>query len=158
MLSTIFNIFTKETAIKDNKFHDIELNNPNFNRQDAVKMLHLVNSVRISKRLHQLNWNENLHKIAKKYSYTMFQGRFFSHSDLNGLNHMDRISAIIPIRSFCTAGENLAINANVNKAHIALCDSKGHYENIINPNYYACGIGVFSPNPDYVWVTQLFLG
>lgn len=143
---------------KISSYTNIRMTNPVFKKPDALQMLHLVNSVRATNKLNQLYWNENLYKVASTYSYYMFKENFFSHTDRQGFNHMDRISAIIPQRSFCTAGENLAINESIQKAHIALCKSKGHFQNIINPNYYACGIGVFSPNPNYVWITQLFLG
>ena len=55
------------------------------------------------------------------------------------------------------AGENLAGNQSVEKAHEALMASPGHRQNILNPNYTHIGIGIVKGGSYGTMFTQLFI-
>ncbi len=45
--------------------------------------------------------------------------------------------------SYTNAGENLAMNTCVERAHIALMDSENHRKTMLNPAYTHVGIGAY---------------
>lgn len=59
--------------------------------------------------------------------------------------------------SYQYAGENIAQNTGVNKAHTALMNSSGHRKNILNPNFTHLGIGIKKAERGYISV-EMFIG
>lgn len=56
------------------------------------------------------------------------------------------------------AGENLAQNVSVERAHQALMNSSGHRRNILNPNFTHIGVGIKAKGRNgYIYV-EMFTG
>jgi uncharacterized protein YkwD len=60
--------------------------------------------------------------------------------------------------TYQTAGENLAGNQTVDRAHTSLMNSQGHRENILSSNYSEVGIGIVDGGPYGKMFVQLFKG
>ena len=52
-------------------------------------------------------------------------------------------------------GENIAFSPNVSYSHVQFRNSRGHYENYMNPIWYRAGFG-FAFQGNQVFVTELF--
>ena len=59
--------------------------------------------------------------------------------------------------SYLHAGENLAGNSSVDRAHRALMNSSGHKQNILSPNFTHIGVGVRASNQYGYLYTQMFI-
>ncbi len=58
---------------------------------------------------------------------------------------------------YLQAGENIAANSSVNRAHNELMNSSGHRQNILSPSYTNIGIGI-KPSDKYGLIfTQMFI-
>jgi uncharacterized protein YkwD len=148
------------------------------------KKIHdLINAERKKKGLPGLSWNEDLNRIARKYSRDMAERRFFSHDDPEGRSFIDRYMAggfeckLRDGNTTCLGGENIAqdnlytsiaylngvpsyawksedkIAASVVKLWM---DSRGHRENILAPYFKRQGIGIAVTGEGRVFVTENF--
>lgn len=115
--------------------HDVSIDE--VSEQEMVK---LINIERLKRGLPTLKPDEKLRDLARVYSRDMLEKGFFSHYDLDGKSPFDRMKE--QGITYLSAGENLALAPNVIIAHQGLMDSKGHRENILNPDYGKVGVGV----------------
>ncbi len=117
------------------------------------KMRNLINAERKSRGLKKLCFNKKLIRAAKKHNDDMMEQGYFSHTGLDGSTMRSRIEA--ENYNWNRIAENIAINANVEKAHDALMNSPSHRDNILNPDlrHIGLGIGVTGGN---TYVTQVF--
>ncbi|SJZ74973.1 peptidoglycan-binding protein [Selenihalanaerobacter shriftii] len=119
------------------------------------QMLNLVNEERAKRGLDPLKFDMRLVKLARKKSRDMIQNNYFGHkSPTYGSPFAMLKSAGINYR---TAGENLAGNSSVTKAHKALMNSDGHRRNILKSGYTEVGIGIVDGGPYGKMFTQLFM-
>ncbi len=104
------------------------------------EMLVRVNKERRDQGLSELIMDVKLRDLSRFYARDMFERGYFSHYNPEGESPFDRMEKAEI--SYTTAGENLALAPNVTIAHQGLMDSKGHRENILNPEFGKVGIGV----------------
>lgn len=117
-----------------------------------------INEIRQQQGLSELQVNEKLAVVARRYSQQMAEEDFFSHTSPGGSTLVKRVQSAGIIYSM--VGENLFKSTNipqpVGAAVEGWMDSPGHRENILRPQYRETGIGVWQDGNTY-YVTQLFL-
>ncbi|SDC82512.1 MULTISPECIES: CAP domain-containing protein [unclassified Candidatus Frackibacter] len=122
---------------------------------EEKRMLELLNKERTQRGLEPLEVDIRLVRLARKKSRDMIEKNYFSHkSPTYGLVYDMLRNAGIRYR---TAGENLAGNSTITKAHTALMNSTGHRRNILKEDYTKIGIGIIDGGPYGKMFTQLFL-
>lgn len=104
------------------------------------RMLVLLNIERQKEGLLTVSLDERTKEAARRHAKDMLGRGYFSHYSPEGLSPFDRLEMAGIGYSF--AGENLAFAPDVEIAMQGLMKSKGHRENIMNPNYKRVGIGV----------------
>lgn len=125
-------------------------------QQDEVKMLQLINEERAKEGKKPLVMDEELVKLARMKSQDMIENNYFSHTSPTYGSPFDMMKKYGV--SYRTAGENLAGNQTVEKAHVALMNSPGHRANIMNDNFTHVGIGIVKGGVYGVMYTQMFIG
>lgn len=120
--------------------------------QQAVK---LMNADRNANGLPSLRVDSRLVSLAENYAQDMINRKFFSHYNPEGLSPFDRMKQAGI--SYSYAGENLAINTNVDAAEKAFMNSSGHRANILNSHYTDIGIGVRYDSKGSAYVVQEFI-
>ncbi len=118
-------------------------------------MINLVNSERKKNGLSSYKTDNELSKIARIKARDMVENNYFSHysptygSPFEMMDHFEI--------EYLRAGENLAANQSVDKAHNSLMNSKGHRQNILNKNFTRIGVGIKSSEKyGYIFV-QMFI-
>lgn len=122
---------------------------------DELKMLSLVNKEREKAGISPLVMDEELVKIARLKSQDLIDKNYFSHQSPTYGDPFAMMKNFGVTYSY--AGENLAGNHSVEKAHESLMNSPGHRANILNPNYTKIGIGIVEGGPYGIMFTQLFI-
>ena len=125
-------------------------------RADEQRAFELLNADRRANGLPVLKLNGTLVVLAENYGKDMINRGYFSHYNPEGQSPFDRMRGYGI--NYRYAGENLAINTNVDAAQRALMNSAGHRANILNPNYTEVGIGVSYNSRGAVYVVQEFIG
>lgn len=123
---------------------------------DEMRALAVLNADRTKHGLLPLAYSSELTKLAEDYAQDMMARGFFAHNDPDGLTPFDRMNSY-GIR-YRYAGENLALNDNVEAAQAAFMNSPTHRANVLNPNYSQVGIGVKYADNGKVYVVQEFTG
>ena len=120
-------------------------------------MLDYINQERAKAGVAPLKMDTELARVAQIKSQEMVDKNYFSHTSPTYGSPFDMMRSFgIKYR---TAGENIARNSTVLKAHTALMNSEGHRQNILNPNYSHIGIGIVpNRNSSGITVTQMFIG
>ncbi|MCR1897942.1 CAP domain-containing protein [Irregularibacter muris] len=124
---------------------------------EELKMLEYVNSERAKAGVAPLQMDTEVAKVAEIKSQDMVDKNYFSHTSPTYGSPFDMMKSFgIKYR---TAGENIAKNSTMLKAHQALMNSEGHRQNILNPNYTHMGIGIVqNKSTSGITVTQMFIG
>ncbi len=116
------------------------------------QFLDLINSVRVRKDLHTLDWNQQLADVALSHSQDMSNTGFFAHESPNTGGVGDRVSSANIHNEY--ALENIARGqADAIRAHEGLMNSKGHRENILSDNILELGAGAYQSD----YYTQKFI-
>lgn len=123
---------------------------------EEQQMLNLVNAERQKQGLQPLQANLELTKVARVKAKDMIDNNYFSHQSPTYGSPFDMMKQFGI--SYRTAGENLAGNQTVEKAHNALMNSDGHRANILNANYTEVGIGIVAGGPYGKMFVQMFKG
>lgn len=119
------------------------------------QMVDLVNRERTKNGLSPLTVDLEVARVAGIKSQDMVDKNYFSHNSPTYGSPFDMMKNFGI--SYLTAGENLAGNATVEKAHEALMNSTGHRQNILSPDFTHIGIGVrASQKYGYIY-TQMFI-
>jgi uncharacterized YkwD family protein len=119
------------------------------------QMISLVNKDRAANGLPALRFDAGLRAGALKHSQDMSANNYFSHTSPTYGSFSARIKASGV--SYRTAGENIALYNNVEKAQAALMNSEGHRANILNPSFTRIGIGiVWNESKGAYYITQWF--
>jgi uncharacterized YkwD family protein len=123
---------------------------------EEQQMVALVNAERARYGLAPLQVDTSLVQVARLKAQDLALGGYFGHnSPRYGSPFAMMRSMGVP---FHTAGENLAGNQSVDRAHAALMASPGHRANILNPNYTRIGVGAYRGGPYGAIYVQEFAG
>lgn len=120
-----------------------------------ARAVQLLNADRAKYGLPALKVNSKLTSLAEKYAQDMINRGFFAHNNPEGQTPFDRMKAAGI--GYTYAGENLAINSNVDAAEVAFMNSSGHRANILSKNFTEVGIGVRYAPSGQVYVVQEFI-
>ena len=129
---------------------------PVSNSSYAKEMLNLINQERAANGVLQLKWNEELAKVAQAKAQDMVDNNYFSHTSPTYGSPFDMMKSFGI--SYRYAGENIAKNSSVAKAHTALMNSEGHRKNILNSNFTSIGIGIVKTSSNSYTIVQMFIG
>lgn len=122
---------------------------------EEQKMVDLVNKERVAKGLKSLKIDNQLTKLARLKSKDMIAKDYFAHTSPTYGSPFDMMKKYGV--KYTYAGENLAGNQTVDKAHVALMNSDGHRKNILSPNYTHIGIGIVKGGKYGTMYTQMFI-
>ncbi|MFZ5352828.1 MAG: CAP domain-containing protein [Bacillota bacterium] len=121
----------------------------------AQQMVDLVNQERSKNGLSPLRVDLEVARVAEVKSQDMVDNNYFSHYSPNYGSPFDMMKSFGV--EYLSAGENIAGNTTVAKAHEALMNSAGHRKNILSPDFTHIGIGV-KPSDKYgLMFTQMFI-
>lgn len=123
--------------------------------QEAM-MLSLINEARSKAGLKPLKLDLRLCQLARLKSQDLIQYNYFSHYSPSFGNPFEMLSQ--HNISYVFAGENLAGNRDVKKAHQELMNSDTHRQNILHPAFTHVGIGAVKGGPYGYIYTQLYIG
>jgi len=115
----------------------------------------LLNQDRIANGLPALSLDPALCAIARLKSRDMHENRYFAHTSPTYGSASDMLRRFG--YSFVSVGENIAHHATVEKSQAAFMSSTGHRRNILGSQWSRVGIGVWTDNQGFVYVTQLFV-
>ena len=122
---------------------------------EESKMIDLVNQERTKAGLAPYTYDSSLRAAALSHSRDMSQNNFFSHTSPTKGTFSQRLAASGVKHT--AAGENLALNGSVDKAHVSLMNSSGHRANIMSATYTRIGIGiVYNQSKGAYYITQWF--
>ena len=146
------NNITEDTNLKENTIKTFEDYTDEEVRAMEEEVVRLVNEERAKYGLHPLEIDETLMKLSKEKSKDMANNNYFSHTSPTYGSPFDMIKNSGITYNF--AGENIASMGMSSQGVVnGWLNSKGHRENILNPNYKYIGVGVYNSK----W-TQIFIG
>lgn len=123
---------------------------------EEQQMVNLINQERRKNSLPDLQVDLELARVAEIKSQDMVDNNYFSHNSPNYGSPFDMMKSFGI--EYLVAGENLAGNSTVERAHNALMNSSGHRKNILHPDFTHVGIGA-KPSSKYGnMYTQMFIG
>lgn len=119
------------------------------------QMIDLVNQERRKNDLPSLKVDMELIGVARMKAQDMVDNNYFSHYSPNYGSPFDMMNSY-GIEYF-HAGENIAANSSVTRAHQSLMESSGHRQNILSPNFTHIGVGI-KPSRKYGYIfVQMFI-
>lgn len=107
---------------------------------DEKEMLSLINEARAQNNVSPLSADIELTKVARIKAQDMIDNNYFSHNSPTYGSPFDMMKQFGI--QYVKAGENIAGNQTVQKAHNALMNSPGHRKNILSPDYTHIGLGI----------------
>lgn len=122
---------------------------------EEQRMVTLINSERIKRNLKPLQIDKELTRVARIKSQDMEKNDYFSHYSPTYGSPFDMMKNF-GIK-FLAAGENIAANRSIENAHNSLMNSKGHRDNILNPNFTHIGVGIEKSSKYGNLITQMFI-
>ena len=126
----------------------------NIQRDLELKMIELVNDVRMKHGLHHLDFCDGLCTIARKHSLDQLQSNEIFHVSKKTGTPKDRmVNNHYPYVYF---GENVAMGQNMEILHQKLLKSKEHFKNIVHTEFSHVGIGILANSNKKLFITQLF--
>lgn len=127
---------------------------------EEFRIYDLINDRRRKSRLRQLEWDDRVAELARRYSEDMARGNFFSHYDRRGRSVVDRAENF-GLRGWSMIGENLFLCEGYDEfsglAVRGWLRSSSHRKNMLNPQWTTTGIGVAGDRFGRIYVTQVFL-
>lgn len=123
---------------------------------EASTMVSLVNQARSQAGLKPLATDNALINLAGLKANDMITKNYFSHTSPTYGSPFDMMRTYGV--SYLYAGENLAMNSNVQSAEQALMNSPEHKANILNPNYTDIGVGIAQKSDGSRVYVQMFIG
>jgi uncharacterized YkwD family protein len=119
------------------------------------EMLRLVNEARSQNKLAPLAADTELANVARIKSQDMIDNNYFSHNSPKYGSPFDMMKEFGV--QYVQAGENIAGNQDVQKAHTALMNSPGHRKNILSPDFTHIGVGISKGGSYGNMFTQMFI-
>lgn len=175
LLLLTINVFSQNnsSAFQDKTKLVVNLNRPRiFDNADKKKetapttfdlekrVFDLINQQRRASGLSDLQWNDDVAKIARLHSQNMATYKFFSHRGLDGSMVNDRADAL-KVSKWQSIGENIAYNRGyANPLEFAVecwMESAGHRSNILNRGWKESGIGIAVAADGSYYFTQVFM-
>lgn len=127
---------------------------------DEHEIFRLINAERRKHRLGELGWDDNLAKLARRYSEKMWRENFFSHFDFEGANVAKRAQKA-KIKNWSKIGENLFWVEPMSRFDVfaveAWMESPTHRDNILDEEWTTTGIGVSEADNGDIYITQVFI-
>jgi len=121
------------------------------------QVLELVNQEREKQKLSPLKWNDALANLARAHSEDMVERNFFGHINPDGQDPFARMKTYGIEYSY--AAENIAAGHTTAKAVMnSWMNSRGHRENILNPDLTELGVGIAEGGEYGFYWTQCFIG
>lgn len=119
------------------------------------KAWNLLNQDRMRQGLSPLPLDSALSALARLKSRDMYEGKYFAHTSptLGSAADMLRSHGY----AFNAVGENIARHATVEKSQAAFMTSQGHRRNILSKSWQKVGVGVWTDENGFVYLTQLFV-
>lgn len=120
-----------------------------FDSKEEQKLLALINSERKKQGMEPLVWEEDLANAARYHAYDLASQDYFDHSTYDRKSTklvrvgstFDRIKKFYN-NSFVNSENIAAGNGSAQETYEQWYNSKGHYENMFNPNSRKVGLGV----------------
>jgi uncharacterized protein YkwD len=113
-----------------------------------------VNAARVRHGLPPLVADERLAGLALAVARQMAVRGYFGHTDPSGVTFQDRLRAAGFRYGY--AAENLAFDRDEAHANAAFLQSRGHYENIIDPHPRKLGIAVLAVGEGEIFYVEEF--
>lgn len=131
------------------------MNAPGLSAQEN-EMVQYINEERTKAGLKPLQVDTELSRGARIKSQDMVDNGYFAHNSPTYGSPFDMMKSLgIQYRA---AGENIARNSSVSKAHASLMNSEGHRKNILNPNFTHVGVGIVGDSSmGGITITQWFI-
>lgn len=164
-------VFAAESASAQNSYRRIKntsarevslsfnINNINFEKSE-LDVFDSVNRARLSRGLNDLEWDDNLARLARSYSQKMADEDFFSHYERNGSTVVERARAV-KIKKWRRIGENLFESIgdrNFSGSSVQMwMKSPTHRQNILDLNWTTSGIGIARSRDGKIYITQIFI-
>ena len=120
-----------------------------YNAKEELKLLSLINAERKKQGMEPLVWEDELANAARYHAYDLATQNYFDHSTYDRKNSklvrvgstFDRIKKFYK-KSFVNSENIAAGNASAQETYEQWYNSKGHYDNMFNPNSRKVGLGV----------------
>ncbi|KPU27604.1 SCP-like extracellular protein [Caloranaerobacter sp. TR13] len=122
---------------------------------EEQRMVTLINNERIKRNLKPLQVDKELTRVARIKSQDMEKNDYFSHYSPTYGSPFDMMKSF-GIK-FLAAGENIAANRSIENAHNSFMNSKGHRDNILNPNFTHIGVGIEKSSKYGNLITEMFI-
>jgi uncharacterized YkwD family protein len=122
---------------------------------EEKEMLEYINEERVKAGLKALAIDPELANVARLKAQDMRDKNYFSHTSPTYGSPFDMMKQFGLI--YRTAGENIAKNSSVLKAHLALMNSEGHKANILNGTFTHVGVGIVDYQGGKM-VVEMFIG
>ena len=126
---------------------------PTWEAASEQRLLELTNAERRRNGLAPLQVDGTLTAAARAHAEAMAAKRDLSHQLTGEAALAQRIAS--PALHLSTAGENVALDVDIDQAHDGLMHSPPHRENILKPDYNVVGFGVARVG-DRIFVTEDF--
>ncbi len=124
--------------------------------QEEQKMLELINVERANAGVSPLKMDAEIARVARIKAQEMVSKDYFSHDSPTYGSPFEMLKNFgISYRS---AGENIAGNSTVERAHTSLMNSEGHRKNILNNSYNYIGIGIVDSKKYGKIFVQMYVG
>ncbi len=127
----------------------------NVDTRQESQLLNLINQERSKNGLPTLSSDPEVTRVARIKAQDMIDNDYFSHYSPTYGSPFDMLKQFGVDYQY--AGENLAQNTSVDRAHTALMNSSGHRKNILNPNFTHVGLGIKQADRGYIYV-EIFIG
>lgn len=120
-----------------------------FSKTEEQELLKLINAERIKQGMAPLEWEEDLARAARYHAFDLASQDYFDHGSYDRKSaKLVRVGSTFDrIRKFYTKSfvnsENIAAgNGDAEATYGQWYNSKGHYDNMFNPNSRKVGLGV----------------
>ena len=126
---------------------------PSSDTAGEQRLFSLINQERVKEGLAPLELDERLSRAARKHTQIMIQNDSLSHQFDTEESLQLRVS---DENVRCDHdGENIALDSDIEVAHVMLMQSPPHRANILNPQYNAVGIGILKTD-ELFYITEDF--
>ncbi len=126
---------------------------PTWQAESEQRLLELTNAERSNHALAPLRMDPALSAAARQHSAAMAAKRDLSHQLPGEAPLALRVAS--PMLHLASAGENVALDVDIDQAHDGLMHSPPHRENILRADYNVVGFGVARVG-DRIFVTEDF--
>jgi uncharacterized protein YkwD len=156
-IAALFLLFPLAATASEEGWVQVAFVHPHAPRIDAAEAKALfadVNATRTRHGLAPLVADPRLSDFALAVARQMAGRRYFGHTDPSGVTFQDRLRAAGYQYGF--AAENMALDRDEAHANAAFLQSRGHYENIVDPHPHKLGIAVLAAGDGEIFYVEEF--